>query len=83
VRTTLTLEDDLADKLKALAERQRKPFKQVVNEVVRRGLASTVPAAPSQPFSVRPFRSAFQPGVDPEKLNQRIDELHAREALGS
>jgi hypothetical protein len=29
------------------------------------------------------FRSAFRPGVDPERLNQLADELEARDAVGS
>jgi hypothetical protein len=81
VRTTLTLDDELADKLKALAERERKPFRQVVNEVVRRGLQSKGSRSRGKPFEVRPFRSAFRPGVDPMKLNQLVDDLEASEAL--
>ena len=81
VRTTLTLDDELADKLKALAERERKPFRQVVNEVVRRGLQSKGSRSQAAPFELSPFRSAFRPGVDPMKLNQLVDELEARAAL--
>jgi hypothetical protein len=38
VRTTLTLDPDVADRLRALARERRLPFKQVVNAVLRRGL---------------------------------------------
>ena len=38
MRTTLTLEDDVATELARLSEGQGKSFKQVVNEVLRAGL---------------------------------------------
>jgi len=44
MRTTLTLDDDVAAALERLRDKEKKPFKQVVNETLRRGLAK--PAAP-------------------------------------
>lgn len=79
MRTTLTLDDDVARKLRELAHRRKVPFKEVVNAVLRRGLvAQETRAEPSRPFQVDAFRSAFRPGVDPLKLNQLSDELEAR-----
>jgi plasmid stability protein len=79
MRTTLTLDDDLADKLKALAARRNTSFREIVNEVLRRGLAAQVlREQPPPPFRVAPFRSAFRPGVDPLKLNQLSDELEVQ-----
>jgi hypothetical protein len=73
------LDDDVAVKLRDLAHRRKQPFKEVVNEVLRRGLAAQAPRlAPRRPFSVKSFRSAFRPGIDPLKLNQLNDELEAR-----
>ena len=48
VRTTLTLDDDVAARLQAEARRTGKPFKTVVNEHLRLGLAQrrTMRAAP-------------------------------------
>jgi hypothetical protein len=79
MRTTLSLDDDVAAKLRELAHRRRRPFKEVVNEVLRRGLtAQEVRAGGPKPFRVDVFRSAFRPGVDPQKLNQLSDELDVR-----
>lgn len=41
MRTTLTLDDDLAMLLKREAETSRRPFRDVVNEAIRRGLLTT------------------------------------------
>lgn len=81
MRTTLTLDDDLAARLRELAHRRGMSFRAVLNEVLRRGL--TVPAGTARtrrPFRVRTFRSAFRPGVDPLRLNQLVDDLEAGES---
>ena len=79
MRTTLTLDDDVAVKLRELAHRRRVSFKEVVNSVLRRGLvAQESRGKSSRPFQVEAFRSAFRPGVDPLRLNQLSDELEAR-----
>ncbi len=53
VRTTLTLEDDVASALRAISREQQLPWKQVVNDVLRRGLASKPSGDQSQPYRTR------------------------------
>lgn len=76
MRTTLTLEDDLVRALHEEARRRDISFKEVVNEVLRRGLSAGVPpgARPSR-FRVRPKACGFQSGVDLKRLNQLLDEM--------
>lgn len=40
MRTTLTLDPDVARALKRLARESERPFKEIVNEALRAGLAS-------------------------------------------
>ena len=75
MRTTLTLEDDLARQLKKLARRDGRWFKEVLNETLRRGLTSQEIAEPAEVYDVQTFRSGFRAGVDPLRLNQLVDEL--------
>lgn len=76
MRTTLTLDDDLARRLKEIARRSGDSFKAVVNAAVRRGLeqAAKPQARPSR-FVVKPRACGFRAGIDPRKLNQLADEL--------
>ncbi len=80
MRTTLTLDADIADTLRERARLLDMSFKQVVNDTLRRGLS---PAATDPPpaYRVVPNHSAFVPGIDPLKLNQINDRLEA-EAFG-
>ena len=68
MRTTLTLEDDNADRLREMAERSRRPFKQVVNDVIRRGLDSMTIEEPQAPYKVKPSPMGLKAGIDPAKL---------------
>jgi plasmid stability protein len=52
MRTTLTLDDDVAAKLKAESRRAGRSFRDVVNETLRRGLASQRASSRRQPFKV-------------------------------
>ena len=76
MRTTLTLDEDLAKQLKDLAWQEGRSFNQVTNEVIRRGLS----AGESQVEGVAPYRvearvCGLKPNVDPNKLNQICDHL--------
>jgi hypothetical protein len=56
MRTTLTLDDDVAARLKAAVRTQRRPFKVLVNEALRGGLdAIERPAPVRQPFKTTGF----------------------------
>lgn len=52
MRTTLTLDDDVAARLQAEARRTGRPFKVVVNEYLRAGLAQRRTAKGLPPFRI-------------------------------
>jgi len=56
MRTTLTLEDDVAAELDKLQRAQAKPFKRIVNDVLRAGLASLAqkPGRKAKPYRTEP-----------------------------
>ena len=81
MRTTLILDQDVADSLEAQSRLQDKPFEQMVNEVLRQGMAAGSREPEPPRFRVVPNRSGLVPGVDPVKLNQLDDELEADRPL--
>ncbi|MBI4701140.1 MAG: antitoxin [Deltaproteobacteria bacterium] len=83
MRTTLTLEPDVARLLEEEAHRQRKPFKHVVNEAIRRGLTQRVGRRASPRYRVTPHRTSLRPGLDPVAFNKLSDELEDEAVLGA
>ncbi len=81
MRTTLSLDDSLADALKEQARLLNLPFKQVVNDALRRGLAPNV-GEERAAYRLKPIPGGFLPGVDALRLNQHNDELETEEFMG-
>ncbi len=76
MRTTLTLDDDLAGLLKQRAHELGVPFKEAVNRTIRAGLGDAASARRPAPKTA-PHSFGFRPGVDLDKLGQLTDELEA------
>ena len=80
VRTTLTLDDDLARKLHDRAHREGRSFKHVTNEALRAGLEAAERGAGARgQLVIRARARGFRPGIDPARLNQLVDELQVDE----
>ena len=78
MRTTLTLDEDVAHRLGELTRLSGASFKQVVNDTLRAGLQGTQKPAPAfSPFRVKPKAAGFRRGVDVQRLNQLNDELES------
>jgi hypothetical protein len=76
MRTTLTLDDDLARLLREETRHSGKSFKEVVNAALRKALEQRDKPEPPLPrFQVHPKACGFRGGIDLEKLNQLVDEL--------
>jgi hypothetical protein len=75
MRTTLTLDDDVAAKLKAESRRAGLPFKEVVNETLRRGLASRRAAGRGQAFRVTARDlGGLRPGLSLDNIGELIEQ---------
>ena len=73
MRTTLTLDDDVARLIDDAVHRERRPIKQVINDALRRGLA--VPAPRREPYRLMTHESELRPGLDLTGFNRLADEL--------
>lgn len=74
MRTTLTLDDDVAARLRAEARRTGRPFKQVVNECLRRGLLRPRRAAGRAPFRVvARDLGALKPGLSLDNIAELLE----------
>jgi hypothetical protein len=75
MRTTLTIDPDVARMLEDEVHRTRKPFKQVVNDAIRRGLAPGAQAKGVPSYRVKAHVAKLAPGIDPDRMNALVDQL--------
>lgn len=76
MRTTLTLDEDIAAKLKAEARRTGRPFRDIVNEALRRGLAHRGGAPSRQPFKVTARDLGnLRPGLSLDNVAELIEHV--------
>ncbi len=75
MRTTLTLDDDVAAKLASASRKSGKPFKQVVNAALRRGLLEVQAARQSGAFVVQPQKlGSLKAGFTLDKISAALEE---------
>ena len=75
MRTTLTLDDDVAGKLKAEARRSGRSFRYVVNEILRRGLATRRAAPTQKPFTVSARDlGKLSPGLSLDNIAELLEQ---------
>ena len=74
MRTTLTLDPDVARMVDEEVHRVRRPFKEIVNAALRRGLSSPQGQRRQKPYRVRPHAARLLPGIDRARLNALADE---------
>jgi hypothetical protein len=76
MRTTLTLDDDVAAKLRAESRRAGRPFREIVNDTLRRGLASRRATARRQAFKVRARDLGdLKPGLSLDRVAELVEHV--------
>lgn len=73
MRTTLSLDDDVARLIDDAVHRERRPMKQIVNDALRRALAPS--PSRREPYRLTPHESSVRPGFDTTGFNRLADEL--------
>ena len=73
-RTTLSLEDDVAARIRDEVRRSGRPMKDVVNEALRTGL-DDVGAVSPEPYAVPSRDLGLRPGIDLDDVRALLDRF--------
>jgi plasmid stability protein len=74
IRTTITLDEDVLERLKARSSRTGKPMEETVNNLLREGLERTEHPAHPQQIKLRPGRPVgFKPGLNIDKTSYLLE----------
>jgi len=71
----VTLDPDVAARVRQEMRRTGDGLKAVINRVLRLGLGVSGKPPARRRFEVQPHRFGFKPGIDLDRLNQLVDEL--------
>lgn len=74
MRTTVTIDDDVAALLNKEMRKSGEPFKQVVNRAIRLGLTAPKHRA-RKPFKVTPINLGLPPGLSYDNVEELLDHL--------
>ena len=75
MRTTLTIDDEIAKSLRDLAHRNGRPFRHVVNDALRKGL-NALENPDGKPYRLSPASlGAVLPDINLDKALRLADEL--------
>jgi hypothetical protein len=76
MRTTMTLDDDVAAKLKAESQRASRPFREIVNDTLRRGLESRQAIARRRIFKVTARDLGnLKPGLSLDNVAELVEHV--------
>jgi len=79
MRTTVTLDPDVAEMLKVAARRSERPFKAVINDAIRAGLA--LERGEPRPYRVPARDMKLRPDVDLRQALSFADTLEDEEVV--
>ena len=75
MRTTLTIDDDVLDRARAVCERLGTPFRRVVNEALRAGLRTVEAPARGRPYRTQPRKMGVRPGLDLDNVQELLAQV--------
>lgn len=79
MRTTLTLDDDVLDKARAVAAKLNLPFRRVVNEALRTGLQAVEEPPRTRPYRTRPHRMGLKAGRNLDNIQALLSQIEGED----
>ncbi|MGD0735774.1 MAG: hypothetical protein ABR976_11530 [Terracidiphilus sp.] len=74
MRTTLTIDDDIATLVEQEVKRSGDSFKGTVNRLLREGLMASREPAETRPFEITPIAMGLKPGLSYDRIAELLEE---------
>jgi hypothetical protein len=79
MRTTVNISDGLLHELREVCRRRKRPFREVLEETLQRGLSG--PPSGGRRAPLQTYRVGIKPAYQGTSMNQLYDQLEAEDAL--
>jgi hypothetical protein len=80
MRTTLSIDDDVMERARAVAAKMNTPFKTVVNEALRVGLDQVEQPAKQRPYITRPHKMGLRQGRNLDNIQELLAQIEGEES---
>jgi hypothetical protein len=80
MRTTLTLDEDVAQRARAVAARTHLPFKRVINAALRQGLDHVEKPQPARPYRTKSRPMGLRPGLSLDNIQELLAHVEGERA---
>jgi hypothetical protein len=75
IRTTVTLDDDVMDRVQRHARSTGKPFKEALNELLRTGLLARESRPAQKRFRIKPFHMGYRRELNYDDVESLLEYL--------
>jgi predicted transcriptional regulator len=79
MRTTLTLDEDVAQRTKKLATKLKKSFKVVLNEALRKGLEQIEKPQKRRKYQTIPHEMGLREGLNLDNIQELLAQVEGEE----
>ena len=79
MRTTLSIDDDVLDKAKAVAAKLNLPFRRVINEALRTGLQTVEDPPRIRPYRTRPHQMGLKAGRNLDNIQVLLSQIEGED----
>ncbi|MDY6954222.1 MAG: DUF2191 domain-containing protein [Thermodesulfobacteriota bacterium] len=75
MRTTLSIDDDVMERARAIASKLGTPFKTIVNEALRAGLDQVEQPTKQRPYKTEPHAMGLRPGRSLDNIQELLAQI--------
>ncbi|MBW2345659.1 MAG: type II toxin-antitoxin system VapB family antitoxin [Deltaproteobacteria bacterium] len=79
MRTTLSIDDDVMERARAVAAKLRTPFRAVVNEALRAGLEHVEQSAKRRPYKTEPYAMGLRSGRNIDNIQGLLAQIEGED----
>jgi hypothetical protein len=75
MRTTLSIDDDVLERARAIAANLRRPFRTIINEALRAGLDKVEQPAKQRPYKTQPHAMGLRSGRNMDNIQELLAQI--------
>ncbi|MEW6348268.1 MAG: DUF2191 domain-containing protein [Thermodesulfobacteriota bacterium] len=80
MRITVSVDDDVIERARAVAVKLRKPFREIVNEALRAGLDQVEQPAKQRCYTTEPHAMGILPGRNLDNIQELLAQIEGEDS---